>query len=166
MDRRNLAGLARGQRTALTANPNAKVVDLVTTQAGKVVARMQLKDTLSSPAVGKTVQSIAGGKYHSARLLATPESAAKLNKGLEAVGSTRRVASSGVSSKTTTALAQRAGAAGSGGLGSAVRDAAHAGGVAAAVIGAGVEAFQAVSEMREGRIDPADAAVRVGKAGA
>lgn len=167
-DRMNLRNVAKlsGQRTALTQSSNAPVVDLVTQRGGKVVERLQVKDTVSPGAVQKLVRQVADGKYRSARIVGSEETARAANRALETAGLSKRVSSSGISSRTTTSLAQRAGAAGSGTLGSATLRAAQSGGAAGAALGAGVELVRGVSDLMDGRRDVADVGLSVAKAGA
>ncbi|WP_119157789.1 hypothetical protein [Caldimonas tepidiphila] len=165
-DARNVRHALQGQATSLTRSANAPVVDLVTTRGGKVVERLQLKDTLSKSSVDKLVGQVADGKYRSARLVGTDETAEVVNAALKKAGLSKRMAGSGVSSRTTTTLAQRAGAGGSGSLGGAVGQAAKSGGAFGAAVGAGVEVFKGVGDLIDGRRDVGDVAASVTKAGA
>lgn len=66
-DGRNVGNLFNGRTTHLTRSATAKVVDQVTTQGGKVVERMQLKDSLrrkrsrSDPRSGLASVSLPSG---------------------------------------------------------------------------------------------------------
>ena len=167
-DRLNLRNLLAGDgaRTAMTRSTNAPVVDLVTTRGGKVIERLQLKDTVSASAVDKVVKQVASGKYDSARLIGTEETTELVNRGLEKAGVAKRMTSSGISSESTTALAQRAGATGSGTLAGATLQAARSGGATGAWIGAGVETVRGISDLIDGRRDAGEVLVSVAGAGA
>lgn len=164
-DARNLGNVFKGQVTQLTRSTTAGTVDLVTVKAGKVVERLQLKDTLSQSSVDKLVRQVAEGKYRSARLVGTEETTKLVNSALEKAGAGKRMVSSGVSSNTTTNLAQRAGAAGSGTLGGAALQAAKSGGAVGAAVGAGVEVVKGVRDLWNGERDAGEVAGSVAKAG-
>jgi hypothetical protein len=167
-DRLNLRNVLSnsGQHTALTQSTQAQVVDLVTTRGGQVVERMQLKDVVSPSQVNKVVRQVSSGKYNSARLIGTDETTKLVNQGLKRAGSAKQMTSSGVSTDTTTRLAQRAGATGSGTLGSATLRAAHSGGTVGAAVGAGVEVVRGISDLMDGSREPEDVALSVAAAGA
>lgn len=162
---RNLLGM-NGASTHLTKSTTAGTVDLVTMRGGKVIERIQVKDVTSQSGINKLVKQCADGKYRSAKLIGSEESTQLFNKAAEKAGISKRMTSSGVSSKTSTSLAQRAGAAGSGTLGSAMAQAARSGGAAGAVIGAGVEAVRSVVDWSNGDADGLEVAGRVTKAAA
>ena len=165
-DSRNVRNLFNGARTELTKSTTASTVDLVTMRGGKVIERIQVKDVTSQSGINKLVKQCADGKYRSAKLIGSEESTQLFNKAAEKAGISKRMTSSGVSSKTSTSLAQRAGAAGSGTLGSAMAQAARSGGAAGAVIGAGVEAVRSVVDWSNGDADGLEVAGRVTKAAA
>lgn len=167
-DARNVRNLLRfdGSSTALTKSTTAGTVDLVTTRGGKVIERIQVKDVTSRAGIDKLVRQCADGKYRSARLVGSEESAKAFNAAAEKAGISKRMTSTGVSSKTTESLAQRAGATGSSTLGSAVGQAAKAGGIAGAVVGCGIEAVKGCIDLIDGRADATEVAGRVAKAGA
>lgn len=162
---RNLLSM-NGASTQLTKSTTASTVDLVTMRGGKVIERIQVKDVTSSSGINKLVRQCADGKYRSAKLIGSDETAQMFNKAAEKAGISKRMTSSGVSSKTSTSLAQRAGAAGSGSLGSAMAQAARSGGAAGAVIGAGVEAVRGVVDWSNGDADGLEVAGRITKAAA
>lgn len=165
-DARNLKNVFSGHHTALTQSTTAPTVDLVTTHAGKVVERLQLKDAVSSSSINKLVRQVGDGKYRSTQLLGTDETTKLANAALEKAGLSKRMVSSGVSSKTTTSLAQRAGANGSGSFGSGVFHAAKSGGALGAAVGAGIEVVSGVVDLIDGKRDLGDVAGSVAKAGA
>lgn len=160
---RNLFSL-NGASTELTKSTTAGTVDLVTTKGGKVIERLQVKDVTSQAGIDKLVKQCADGKYRSAQLVGSEESAHVFNKAAEKAGISKRMTSTGVSSKSTESLAQRAGATGSGSLGSAMGQAAKAGGAAGAIIGGGVAAVQGCIDLIDGRADAVEVAGTVAKA--
>lgn len=165
-DLRNLGNVFNGRTTELTRSTTARAVDLVTKEGGKVVERLQVKDVVSQSGVDKIVKQVAEGKYRTVKLVGSPETAERVNAALAKAGQTKRMVSSGVSTDTTTRLAQQAGATGSGSLGSAIGNAAKSGGAAGAMVGAGIEAVRSVTDWADGRCDGAEALGSVAKAGA
>lgn len=162
---RNLLTL-NGASTDLTRSTTAGTVDLVTTRGGKVIERIQVKDVTSKVGIDKLVKQCADGKYRSAQLVGSEESAQAFNKAAEKAGISKRMTSTGVSSKSTESLAQRAGATGSGTLGSAMTQAAKAGGAAGAIVGGGIAAVKGCIDLANGRADAGEVAGTVVKASA
>ncbi len=162
---RNLLTL-NGASTELTKSTTAGTVDLVTTKGGKVIERLQVKDVTSQAGINKLVKQCADGKYRSAQLVGSEESAQAFNRAAEKAGISKRMTSTGVSSKSTESLAQRAGATGSGSLGRAMSQAAKAGGVAGAIIGGGAAAVKGCIDLIDGRADAVEVAGTVVKASA
>lgn len=162
---RNLMTMSGGT-TTLTKSTTAGTVDLVTTKGGKVIERIQVKDVTSRSGIDKLVKQCADGKYRSAQLVGSEESTLAFNKAAEKAGISKRMTSTGMSSKSTESLAQRAGATGSGTLGSAMGQAAKAGGAAGALIGGGVAAVKGCIDLANGKADVVEVAGMVVKAGA
>lgn len=165
-DARNLKNVFNGQHTELTRSTTANVVDLVTTKGGKVVERLQLKDTVSSSSINKLVGQVADGKYRTTKLVGTDETTKLANAAFMKAGLSKRMISSGRSSNTTTNLAQRAGASGSGTLGSAAGQAAKSGGAVGVAVGASIEVVSGIVDLANGKRDAGEVAVAVAKAGA
>lgn len=167
-DTRNLRNVLtlNGAKTELTRSTTASTVDIVTTRGGKVIERIQVKDVTSQSGINKLVKQCAEGKYRSAQLIGSEETAEAFNKAAEKAGISKRMTSSGVSSKTTESLAQRAGATGSGALGSAMLQAAKTGGVVGAVIGGGVAAVKGCIDWANGEADGEEVLGAVAKAAA
>ncbi len=155
-----------GATTEMTKSTTAGTVDLVTTKGSKVIERIQVKDVTSQSGINKLVKQCADGKYRSAKLIGSEETAEAFNSAAKKAGISKRMTSSGVSTKDTTNLAQRAGATGSGSLGSAMGQAARSGGAAGAVIGAGVETVRGLYDLCNGNADALEVTGRVAKAGA
>lgn len=160
----NLGNILNGRHMDLTKSTTAHMKDVIAkNSAGKVVGHAQLKDTISNAGVRKTVQQINSGHYSKTRVIGTEETAAKVNKVLEKCGVKQRVESSGISSKTTSRIADKT-------LGkmptiSTVSSAARAGGVTGAAVGAGMEAISSIGDLLEGDKSAGEAAVDVAVAG-
>ncbi len=163
-DVKNFANVFKGQTTHLTKSVTANTVDLITMKGGKVVERLQLKDTISQSGVHKLVRQVGAGKYRTTQLIGTDETTELVNAALKKAGLKKRMASSAVSSNTTTSLAQRAGASGSGSLGSAVGQAAKSGGTVGAAVGVGVEVLKGVADLIDGKREAGEVAGAVVKA--
>lgn len=155
-----------GASTELTRSTTASTVDLITTRGGRVIERIQVKDVTSQSGISKLVKQCGDGKYRSAQLVGSEETTLAFNKAAEKASISKRMSSTGVSSKSTESLAQRAGATGSGTLGTAMTQAAKVGGVTGAVIGGGIAAVMGCIELSQGNADPIDVLGTVAKAGA
>jgi hypothetical protein len=154
----NIGNLCKGKITHLTKSNTAQVNDLITMQGNKVVGRYQLKDVVSPSGVSKTVKQINSGKYGKTSILGTEETVAKL------AGKTKqKVHSSGISSDTTSRIANKA-------LGkmpnmNALHAAGKAGGVAGAAVSAGVETVTSLYDVYKGKKDIGEAAGDIAVAG-
>lgn len=159
-DARNARNLltVNGASTELTKSTTAGTVDLVTSKCGKVIERIQVKDVTSQSGINRLVKQCADGKYRSAQLVGSEESTQLFNNAAEKAGISKRMSSTGVSSKSTESLAQRAGATGSGSLSSAIGQAAKAGGCAGALIGGGVAAIKGCIDLIDGQADAVEVA--------
>ena len=160
----NPGNILNGRHMDLTKSTTAHMKDVIAkNSAGKVVGHAQLKDTISNAGVRKTVQQIKSGHYSKTRVIGTEETAAKVNKVLEKHGFKQRVESSGISSKTTSRIADKT-------LGkmptiSTMSSAAKAGGVTGAAVGAGMEAISSIGDWLEGDKSAGEAAADVAVAG-
>lgn len=160
----NMGNILNGHHMDLTKSTTAHMKDVIAkNSAGKVVSHAQLKDTISNAGVRKTVQQIKSGHYSKTRVIGTEETAAKVNKVLEKYGVKQRVESSGISSKTTSRIADKT-------LGkmptiSTLSSAAKAGGVTGAAVGAGMEAISSIGDWLEGDKSAGEAAADVAVAG-
>lgn len=155
----NPVNVLRGQHAELSASATDTVMDVVIKKAGEIVGHAQLKDTVSNSGVRKTVSQIQSGKYSQTTVIGTEETVQKI-----AGKVTQNVKSSGISTNTTSRIADKA-------LGkipsiSAIGSAAKSGGIAGAVVGAGIEAVSSAIDIVKGRKNVGDAAVDVAKAGA
>jgi hypothetical protein len=166
-DMRNARNLitGNGATTQLTKRTTATAVDLVTTKGGKVIERIQVKDMTSQAGIDKLVKQCAEGKYRSVQLVGSEETAEAFNRAAEKAGISKRMTSTGVSSKTTESMAQRAGATGSGTLASAAWQATKTGGLVGAGVGAGIALVKGAVDLYNGEADVAEVAGTVVKAG-
>lgn len=101
-DKSNLSNILKPDTvTKLTKSSTATQVDAVTTKAGKVVERIQYKDTVSPTGVQKTLNQVKAGKYQQAQLRGTVEAAEKYNAAAKTSGVTKTMKSTGISHDTT-----------------------------------------------------------------
>lgn len=87
--------------TKLTKSSTATQVDAVTTKAGKVIERIQYKDTVSPSGVQKTLKQVKSGKYQQVQLRGTIEATEKYNAAAKASGVSKTMKSTGISHNTT-----------------------------------------------------------------
>lgn len=156
-DKYNAQNVLSGNRAALTSSPVARVKDVVMTNGRRVVGHAQLKDVVSSNGIRKTAAQINSGKYGKTAVYGTKETAKRL-----AGKATQKVHSSGISSNTTSRIANKA-------LGkmptlSGLGAAAKSGGVAGAVVGAGIEAVSSTIDVINGKKSVGNAVIDVGGA--
>lgn len=162
----NPKNLMTGTRAELAKSANAIRDDIVLKQAGKIVGRMQLKDTPSS--ISKTVKQVSQGKYSRTTLAGTKETvkayqAEVAKKASTGVKITQQMKSTGISSKTTERIADKA-------LGripkpNTLASAAKSAGVAGALVSAGVTAISKAGDYRKGKITGKEYAKEVIKDG-
>ena len=107
-DKENLKNIFKPDTvTKLTKSPVATQVDAVTMKGGKVLERIQYKDTPSASGIQKTLKQVESGKYRQTQLRGTTETAEKFNKLAEKRGITKRMESTGISSKTTNRIGDK-----------------------------------------------------------
>ena len=90
-----------GAVTKLTRQANATQLDAVTVKNGKVLERIQYKDTTSSSGLNKTLNQVKSGKYDQATLKGTRETVKPFNSMAEQQGISKRMESTGISHKDT-----------------------------------------------------------------
>lgn len=165
-DRLNLRpeALLNGERASLVRAPNARAVDLVIKRGGKVIQRIQAKDTPMS--ISKTLRQMQSGHYRSARVLGTDETVRAFGGKAVKAACKKGMQPSGVSSRYTESLAQRAGASGSGSLAGAAGTAARVGAQWGGAASAGIALVRGVKDLADGRRDLGEVAVDVAKEGA
>ena len=159
----NPVNILKGNHADLTKSTVAKMKDVVMTdRAGHVIGHAQLKDTISNSGAAKTAKQILSGHYNKTVVYGTEETAAKVGKKL-AGKAVQKVNSSGISSETTSSIANKA-------LGKmptmgALGNVAKSGGIAGAAFGAGIEAVSSISDVIDGKKDVGDAVIDVAGAG-
>lgn len=149
--------LLQGNHAALTHSTTARMKDVVMTNNGRVVGHAQLKDTVSPSGIRKTIEQINGGHYGKTSVIGTEETVERI-----AGKVSQPVRSSGISSETTSRIADKA-------LGrmptaSALSSAVKSGGMAGAVVGGAIEAVSSVKDVLDGKKDVGDAVIDVGGA--
>ena len=154
----NPVHILQGESAQMTKSATAQMKDIIFMKNGHVHGSAQLKDTISSAGVQKTIEQIKAGHYNKTAVYGTKETAAKV-----AGKVSQKVHSSGISSETTSRIADKA-------LGnmpgmSALGAAARSGGVMGAAFGAGIEAISSGIDVVNGEKDLSDAAVDVAAAG-
>ncbi len=108
-DTQNIKDFVKGTDnvTKQTVSSTAKQVDLVkVNESGKVISRIQCKDTPNS--IPKTIDQVKSGKYTQAQLVGTTETAEAFNAEAKAAGVTKTMKDSGISTKTTERIAEKA----------------------------------------------------------
>lgn len=153
----NPANLLSGKIGALSKSTTAVRDDLLVRQGGKIVERMQLKDTAKS--IAKTIQQASDGKYQGTNLVGTPETVqaykAAVQKASErGICVTQKMSSSGVSSSDTARIATKTlgNAAGKLTVDSVAKVAGSSGAIGAVVSG-GVEIVSSSIKLASGEID-------------
>jgi len=168
----NPLNIMKGKKAVLTKNPNATSSDILVKKAGKIVERIQAKDTASSGGVSKTVRQIKNGQYRNSKVFGTEETTEKLSEALKNKNISKPVQSSGVKTETTTRMAVKAGAGAGKNVGNAVKNsftsgavssAAKAGGAYGAIAGAGISTVSGIIDLVNGDREFEEVAVDVVK---
>ena len=103
------SNIKNGFKTKLSASSIDTVADLVTTnKSGEVVQLIQCKDGTSPAQIKNVIEEVSAGKYSSTELVGTKEFAALYNEKAAANGVTQTATNSGVSTKTTSKVANKA----------------------------------------------------------
>ena len=98
-----------GLKTNLSASSIDDVADLVTTnKAGDIIQLIQCKDGGSESQFYKMIRQVGSGKYSSAELVCTQELASRFNDKAPSKGISQKATDSGISTKTTTRIANKA----------------------------------------------------------
>ena len=160
----NPKNILDGTRAALTKSNTAQMRDIILTKGGKIAGHAQLKDTISNSGIRKTAGQILKGKYSKTSVYGTEETAAKVTGILDKAGSSHQtIHSTGISSKTTSRIADKA--LGKMPTSSALGAAAKSGGAVGAAVGAGVEAVSSLYDVYKGDKDVEDAVIDIAGAG-
>ena len=124
-----------GFKTKLSPSSTDPVADLITVnKSGEIIQSIQCKDGTSVTQVNEVIKQVSSGKYSSTELVGTKEFASLYNEKAAAKGVTQTAKNSGVSTKTTTKVANKALGVAPSGV-QIFKTAAKNGGIAAAVTG-------------------------------
>ena len=97
----NPVNLVRGVSEKLTRSTTATTVDSVVMKGGKVIQRIQYKDTPKG--IADTIKRVKDGQYRSATLKGTTETAQKFNAMAEKAGISKRMQDTGISGRISKA---------------------------------------------------------------
>jgi hypothetical protein len=125
-DQKNVANMLKpGTTTRLTKSSTATQADLVTTNGGKIIERIQCKDTPSMKGTADTIKRVQNGQYRSTQL----------------VGVTKVMKDSGISTKDTSRISNKFnGVSSTAGIANAVKTSAAFGGT----LGGGLAAVESI----------------------
>ena len=142
-DQKNVANMLKpGTVTRLTNSSTATQTDLVTTNGGKIIERIQCKDTPSIKGTADTIKRVQSGQYRSTQLVGTTESAAAYNAKASSSGITKVMKDSGISTKDTTRISNKFnGVSSTTGIANAVKSSAGLGGA----LGGGIAAVESIA---------------------
>lgn len=144
-----------GLHETLVKSRTAHAVDSVVTKGGKIVQRVQYKDTAKS--IGDTVRRVKDGQYNSVTLKGTSETAKVFNRYAEKHGIAKRMQDTGISSDTTKSLARSCGAAKQVSLAKATGIAAKSGGIVGGAWSGGISAVTNTIALVNGEKDVEEA---------
>jgi hypothetical protein len=144
-----------GLHETLVKSRTAHAVDSIVTKGGKIVQRVQYKDTAKS--IGDTVRRVKNGQYNSVTLKGTSETAKAFNRYAEKHGIAKRMQDTGISSETTKSLARSCGAAKQVSLARAAGMAAKSGGIVGGVVSGGFSVIGNTIALANGEIDAEEA---------
>lgn len=159
----NPINVVAGRRAALTRSAIAIRDDIVVRKGGKIVKRIQCKDTPSVPGAKDTANRIQVGQYSRTNVVGTKETADAVNKVLEQDKSktATRVKKSSISTDTTSLIAKQT--LGGNPLKEMRLITKHAKKMAkgAAIVGGGISFFKNRKKVKKGMLDIDEAAMNV-----
>ena len=144
----NPVNWVRGISEKLTSSTTAKTVDSVIMKGGKVIGRVQYKDTPKG--ITDTIRRVKSGQYNSATLKGTTETARKFNAAAEKAGIAKRMKDTGISGRTTKALGRACGACKQTSLARACAWSARSGGIWGGAISGGISAVSNIAAVCNG----------------
>lgn len=150
-----------GVSERLSSSSTASTVDSVVMKGGKVIGRVQYKDTPKG--IADTIRRVKAGQYRTATLRGTTETAKKFNAMAEKAGISKRMHDTGISGRTTKALGRACGSCKEVPLSTATRWAAKSGGIWGGAISGGISAVSNVAAVINGEKDGWEAAGCVAK---
>lgn len=145
--------LLSGTKGILSKSATAVRDDVLTMNAGSVVGRAQLKDTMAG--ISKTVKQVSAGKYAGTNLMGTKETVAAYNQAVQRLAEsgeqvTQRMTSTGISSADTTRIAAQT--IGGSLKAATVAETALTSGGAGAVLSGGIEVIKSGVKLAKGEI--------------
>lgn len=148
---RKPGNILKGKKAVLTKSPIAVRDDIVLKQNGKIIGRMQLKDTTSKGGIKKTVKQVEQHHYKGTKLVGTKETTQMYAKELEKNDNIKqKMYSNGISSNQTELIAKKALGEGGNKTTSKIIKESSKTGLNSAVITAGVETIKNVPEVKNG----------------
>ena len=157
----NPVNLVRGVSEKLTRSTTATTVDSVVMKGGKVIQRIQYKDTPKG--IADTIRRVKDGQYSTTTLKGTTETAKKFNAMAEKAGISKRMQDTGISGRTTKALGRACGSCKSVPLSKAVAWSAKSGGVFGGAVSGGISAVTNIIDVVNGEKDGWEAAGCIAK---
>ena len=157
----NPVNWVRGVSEKLTSSTTATTVDSVVMKGGKVISRIQYKDTPKG--IADTIRRVNAGQYNSTTLKGTTETAKKFNELAKKAGISKRMQDTGISGRTTKALGRACGACKEVPLSKAVTWSARSGGIWGGAIAGGISAVSNVVAACNGEKDGWEAAGCIAK---
>jgi len=151
----NPTNWVRGISEKLTSSTTAKTVDSVIMKGGKVIGRVQYKDTPKG--ILDTIRKVKDGQYSTATLKGTTETASKFNALAEKAGITKRMQDTGISGRTTKALGRACGSCKNTPLSTAVAWSAKSGGIWGGAISGGISTVSNIIDVVNGEKDGLEA---------
>lgn len=157
--------LIDGNKAILSKSPTAVRDDLLIMNGGKVVQRMQLKDTVSNSGIAKTISQVGNKHYTGTNLMGTPETVAKYTeaaaKGKQV---TQQLSSTGISSSDTARIAAKTIGSSAGKISAeALRKVAGSSGTVGAVLSGGFEVINSGVKLVNCEIDGGEFVANVAK---
>ncbi len=163
----NPANIINGKQAVLSQSTTAIRDDVLIKQGGKIVGRMQLKDTPAS--IAKTVEQVKSGHYAGTKLVGTKETVNAYSNAVskavdKGVKITQKMSSSKVSSADTARIAGKTIGTTAGKLtaGTLAKAAGSSGAVGAAISG-GIEVISSAKKYHDGDIDGGEFVKNVAK---
>ena len=157
--------LIDGNVAVLSKSPTAVRDDLLIMNGGKVIQRMQLKDTVSSSGISKTISQVSNKHYAGTKLMGTPETVAKYME-VAAKGKqvTQQMSSTGISSSDTARIAAKTIGSSAGKISAeALRKVAGSSGAVGAVLSGGFEVINSGMKLVNYEIDGGEFVANVAK---
>lgn len=140
-----------GLHEKMTVSPNAKTVDATVVKEGKVVQRIQYKDTVNS--ISETVRKVKSGQYNSVTLKGTTETAEAFNSYAAKHGINKRMQDTGISSDLTKTLAKSCGKVNEYSIAKMATTSAVYGAATGGVIAGGISTVSNISDVKNGKKD-------------